>query len=53
MFRGVFSFEKKNKKVVKIFKGGEINEEDCVDDFIVGFDYRVGRVPLVASWPWP
>jgi hypothetical protein len=39
--------------VVKIFKGGEINEKDCVDDFIVGFDYGVGRVPLVASWRWP
>jgi hypothetical protein len=39
--------------VVKIFKGGEINEKDCVDDFIVGFDYGIGRVPLVASWRWP
>jgi len=39
--------------VVNIFKGGEINEKDCVDDLIVGFDYGVGRVPLVASWRWP
>jgi len=39
--------------VVKIFKGGEINEKDCVDDFIVGFGYGIGRVPLVASWRWP
>jgi hypothetical protein len=38
--------------VVKIFKGGEINEKDCVDDFIVGFGYGIGRVPLVASWRW-
>jgi hypothetical protein len=30
---------------VKIFKGDEINEKDCVDDFIVGFDYGVDRVP--------
>jgi hypothetical protein len=30
--------------VVKIFNGGEINEKDCVDDFIVGFDFGVGRV---------
>ncbi len=37
----------------KIFKGGNINEKDCVDDFIVGFDYGVGRVPLVASWRRP
>ena len=39
--------------MVKIFKGGKINEKDCVDDFIVGFDFGVGRVPLVASWRWP
>jgi hypothetical protein len=39
--------------VVKIFKGGQINEKDCVDDFIVGIDFGVGRVPLVASWWWP
>jgi hypothetical protein len=38
--------------VVKIFKGGQINEKDRVDDFIAGFDYGVGRVPLVASWWW-
>ena len=40
--------------MVKIFKGGGINEKDCVDDFIVGFDFGVGRVPLVASCrsPW-
>jgi hypothetical protein len=36
--------------VVKIFKGGKIDEKDCVDDFVVGFDFGVGRVPLVASW---
>jgi hypothetical protein len=30
-------------------KGGEINEKDCFDDFIVGFGFGVGRVPLVAS----
>jgi hypothetical protein len=53
MFRGVFSFKKKNLKSGKIFKGGQINEKDCVDDFIVGIDFGVGRVPLVASWWWP
>jgi len=52
MFRGVFYYEKKNLNVVKIFKRGQINEKDCVDDFIAGFDYGVGRVPLVASWWW-
>jgi hypothetical protein len=26
-----------------------MNEKDCFDDFIVGFDFGVGRVPLVAS----
>ena len=30
-----------------------MNEKDCFDDFIVGFDFGVGRVPLVASWRWP
>jgi len=33
-----------------------MNEKDCFDDFIVGFDFGVGRVPLVASprpSPWP
>ena len=39
--------------MVKIFNGGEIDEKDCVDDFIVGFDLGVGRVPLVVSWRWP
>jgi hypothetical protein len=39
-----------------MLKGGETNEKDCFDDFIVGFDFGVGRVPLVASprpslWP--
>ncbi len=40
--------------MVKIFKGGEIDEKDCVDLFIVDFDYGVGRMPVVASsrWPW-
>ena len=33
-----------------------MNEKDCFGDFIVGFDFGVGRVPLVASprpslWP--
>jgi hypothetical protein len=32
-----------------MFKGGEMNEKDCFDDFIVGFGFGVGRVPLVAS----
>jgi hypothetical protein len=35
--------------VVTIFKGGEMNEKDCFDDFIVGFGFGVGRVSLVAS----
>jgi hypothetical protein len=26
-----------------------MNEKDCFDDFIVGFGFGVGRVPLVAS----
>jgi len=26
-----------------------MKEKDCFDDFIVGFGFRVGRVPLVAS----
>ncbi len=33
-----------------------MNEKDCYDDFIVGFGFGVGRVPLVASprpYPWP
>lgn len=30
-----------------------MNEKDCFDDFIVGFDFRVGRVPLVAPPPSP
>ena len=34
--------------MVKIFKGGEMNEKDCFDDFIVGFSFGVGRVSLVA-----
>jgi len=25
-----------------------MNEKDCFDDFIVGFGFRIGRVPLVA-----
>jgi len=29
-----------------------MNEKDYVDDFIVGFDFGAGRVPLVASWRW-
>jgi hypothetical protein len=55
MFRGVFSFDKKNLKCGQNIQRRGINEKDCVDDFIVGFDYGVGRVPpLVASrwWPW-
>ena len=39
--------------MVKIFKGGQINEKNCVGNFIPGFDYGAGRVPLVASWWWP
>ena len=35
--------------MVKIFKQGEMNEKDSFDDFIVGFGFGVGRVPLVAS----
>jgi hypothetical protein len=38
---------------VKIFKGGEINEKDFADNFIVGFGFGVGRVsptPLAVSW---
>jgi hypothetical protein len=35
--------------VVKIFKGGEMNEKDCFGDLIFGFGFGVGRVPLVAS----
>jgi len=27
-----------------------MNEKDCFDDFIVGFDFGVGRVPLGVSW---
>jgi hypothetical protein len=37
-------------------KGGELNEKDCFGDFIVGFGFGVGGVPLVASprpSPWP
>jgi len=34
--------------VVEISKGGEMNKKDCFDDFIVGFGFRVGMVPLVA-----
>ena len=30
--------------MVKIFKGGEMNEKDCFDDFIVGFSFGVGRM---------
>jgi hypothetical protein len=26
-----------------------MNEKDCFDDFIVGFGFGVGRMPLVAS----
>jgi hypothetical protein len=26
-----------------------MNEKDCLDDFIVGFGFRVGRLSLVAS----
>ncbi len=38
----------------KRFKGGEMNEKGYFDDFIVGFDFGVGRVLLlVASWRWP
>jgi hypothetical protein len=39
---------------VQIFEGGEMNEKDCFGDFIVGFGFGVGRVPLVAwsSWRW-
>ncbi len=45
---------RKIKNVTKIFKGGEIDEKDCVDLFIVDFDYGVGRMSMVASsrWPW-
>jgi len=25
----------------------------CVDDFIVGFGYGIGRVAPGASWRWP
>ncbi len=43
--------------MAEIFKGGKTNEKDCVDNFIVGFDLRIGRVPtslVVVSWrrPW-
>jgi len=33
-----------------------MNEKDCFGDFVVGFGFGVGRVPLVASprpSPWP
>jgi len=26
-----------------------MDEKDCFDDFIVGFGFGIGRVPLVAS----
>jgi hypothetical protein len=35
---------------VRIFEGGELNEKECFGDFIVGFGFGVGRVPLVAWW---
>jgi hypothetical protein len=34
--------------MVKYLKGVTMNEKDCFDDFIVGFGFGVGRVPLVA-----
>jgi len=37
--------------VVKIFKGGEKNEKDCFDDFVVGFCFRDGRMPPSPSPP--
>jgi len=49
---GVFSFDKKNLKCGQIFKGGERNEKDCVDDFIVGFGFGIGGVsssPFLVS----
>ena len=49
MLCGVIISIVKIKNVVKIFKGGEMNEKDCFDDFIVGFGFGVGRMPLVAS----
>jgi hypothetical protein len=57
MFHGMFFFQKQNLKCSWVFKGGKTNEneKDCADGFIVGFDFGVGRVPLVASsWrrPW-
>jgi hypothetical protein len=49
MLCGVILFLEKNLNSGKMFKGGEMNEKDCFDDFIVGFDFGVGRVPLVVS----
>jgi hypothetical protein len=48
MLCGVLFLEK-NLSYGKMFKRGEMNEKDCFDDFIVGFGFGVGRVPLVAS----
>jgi hypothetical protein len=48
--------ERRIQNVINIFKGGETNEKDFVDDFFVGFDFGVGRVlSLVVelSWRWP
>ena len=36
--------------MTNIFKGGEKNEKDCVDDYFVGFDFGVGRLlPVVVA----
>jgi hypothetical protein len=36
--------------VTNIFKGGEKNEKDSVDDSFIGYDFGVGRVlPLVVA----
>jgi hypothetical protein len=35
--------------VVKYLKEVKLMKKDCFDDFIVGFGFGVGRVPLVAS----
>jgi hypothetical protein len=39
----VFFSEEKSKMLLKL-KGGEMNEKDCFDDFIVGFGFGVGWV---------
>jgi len=51
MFHGLFFFRKKNLTCGSILKGGEKNEKDCLDDFIVGFGVGVGRVSLASPRP--